>query len=205
MIDRVISTETDSRRWGKTRGRHVVFGESINKIRCPVRGAWLACIAKCSLVLSLHRPWPHWERHSWELLLASLLVGIPPADLGRFAWGLAVPVRWCHCYCYSNTPELNCWCTHEVFVSGSSCRCWPVNWTTNFLTPRWNLLQRSTAKQAHFPCIFSFPLSLVGGEWEESLKPLRTIIKSVLWKIKAPNLVLFSPHLSFYIDLSLLS
>lgn len=82
------------------------------------------------------------ERHSWELLVL-------PADL---CWGLAIPARLYHCCCYPDTTtDLNCWCSLDMFESGWSCHCWPVNWTADFLTvhsgvaPKNHFLNRSTS------------------------------------------------------------
>lgn len=83
--------------WGKTRGdRRYLEGVHIGLNRQS--WAWLAC------VFSSH--WGTAENFSW-------LSG----DMG-WGWGLVTPARLCHCCCYPNTTELDCWCIHEVFVSG---------------------------------------------------------------------------------------
>lgn len=84
---------------------------------CDGGWAWLGYIAKHFLVSSIFTDLHFAERHSRELLLAFLQV--PPADL-CWGWGLAVSAG--HCY-----------------------RCWPVNWTADFLTT-----QMAVAPKNHF-------------------------------------------------------
>jgi hypothetical protein len=94
--------------------------------------AWLTYIAKCFLASHLHWSSILKERHIQELLLAFLVVLVPPADSCRFSWGLVVPARLCHHCCYPNTTKLDGWHIHKVFRSGSGCYWWPVNWTADF-------------------------------------------------------------------------
>jgi hypothetical protein len=125
--------------WGKTCGGHVMFEGNIKRTHRTVMEAGLGLLAylNCwsSIFDALHSLLGG-DRHSWELLLTSLLVRIPPAWL--FLLGRAT-------CCYPDTNELNCWCIREVFVSGSSCHCWPVNWTADFLTT-----QVGVAPKNHF-------------------------------------------------------
>jgi len=102
------------------RRQTLMFGGSINRTRR-------------TLASSLHWFLLLWERHSRELVLLSLPVWIPSADLCQFGWGLAVPLRSCHHRCYSNAVELDWRCICEAFVSELICHCWPVNWTAGFL------------------------------------------------------------------------
>lgn len=69
-----------------------------------------------------------WERHSWELLLAFLLV--PPAESCQ-GWGLAISARSCLC----------CWFLFVIltplnWTGGASMKCLWVDWaaTTNLWT-----------------------------------------------------------------------
>jgi hypothetical protein len=84
---------------------------------------------------------------------------------------------------YPDSTKLDCWCICEVCMSELSCRCWPVNWTVDFLTTQMGVaLKQTISKQVHFPYILSFPLSLVGGSLRQRLKCWKTIIKSRFWK-----------------------
>lgn len=84
--------------------------------------------------------------------------------------------------CYPDTTELDCSCIHEVFVSGSSCHHWPVNWTATFLTTQMGIAPKTLSKQVRFLCILSFPLPLIGDVLEGRLTHLRTITKNKRWK-----------------------
>ena len=44
-----------------------------------------------------------------------------------------------------NSPELDCWCICEVFASGLTCCCLPMNWTADFLAT-----QMGFAPKNHF-------------------------------------------------------
>lgn len=125
------SADTDSH----TEARHVVRPRYLEGVYIGLNRqpwAWLAC------VFSSH--WGTAENFSWF-----------SADMG-WGWGLATPARLCHCCCYPDTTELDCWCIHEVFVSG-----WAAiadQWTELLISwqCRQDLLQRTFSKQVHFPC-----------------------------------------------------
>ena len=73
--------------------------------------------------------WPLlcWDRHGKESLLASLVMLILLLTCANSA----------------NTTELDCWHIHEVFVSGLSCHCRPMNWSADFLTMQMGISPRS--------------------------------------------------------------
>ena len=136
LIGRVMSPETDTRAEARP-VEDMWCLEGINRTQWRVMeaelGLLIELVVQCLLVLHPHWSSLHWERHSWELFPAFLLALVPPADLCQFDWGLAVPGRSCHhCYCFNST-KLDCWYIHEVFSSGLSLHCWPVDWTVDFL------------------------------------------------------------------------
>lgn len=121
---------------------------------------------------------------SLELLLASLMVLVPPADSCWFSWGLTNPARSCH-HCWSVNWIADIY-VHEVFASESSCCCWPINGPADFLTTLMGFVPKNHFWTGPFPCILSLPQPLVGR-----VKHVRTIIKSKVEKNLSLHVSLF--------------
>lgn len=147
LIGRVMSAETDPR----AEERPMFRGYEQNFTDNDRGWAWLAGIASCA-----------------ELVLESSLIftslreaqqrtGVPA---GPSCWlvlrlSLAVSARPYHCCCYPDSIKLDCWFIREVFTSGSSCHCWPVNWTASFQTAQTRVAPKNLSNQVHFPLILS--------------------------------------------------
>jgi hypothetical protein len=110
--------------WGKACGGHVMSGGGINRTLQTVMERELGLLVEVAVqhlwVSGLCWSSPPWEAQLRIPLVCFLL--IPPADF-RLGWGLAVSARLCHHCCYPRSTKLDCWCIHEVFVSGWSCCC----------------------------------------------------------------------------------
>lgn len=124
----LIQTHTQDPRWAQARG-HLIFGGSIYRTQRMVMAL--------HIFVSLRG-----TAENFEFFLLDLCWGR----------GLAIPARLCHCCCYPDTTtDLDCWCSLDMFASGWSCHCWPVNWTADFLTvhtgvaPKNHFLNRSTS------------------------------------------------------------
>ena len=109
----------------------------------------------------------------------------PPADS---CWGLDVSARsCCHCWVMSAIPTLQNWtlaylwsvCQWIRLLLTFELNCWiPEN--AEGICSKEQFVNRFT-----YPCIFCFPLPLVGGGLEGRLQRLRTIVERRHWKIKA--------------------
>ena len=142
--------------------------------------AWLACIAKCFWSCTfadfyfLERGTD--ENFSWHSSL------VPPAD-SSWGWGLAVSARSHHHCCYPYSTEQDCWHIREVFASGLSFLCWPVNKIADFQTRQMGVVSKDHFEnRSNLSRILSFLLPLVDGGLKGRLKHLGTIIKRRLWK-----------------------
>lgn len=94
---RVISTETDSlaeaRYIPRQDHRRQVMFRGVKKDTIYSDGGWTwfaYIVAKCFLVLHLHWPLCHWERHNQELVWAFLMV--TPTVTGQCGWNVAFSV-----------------------------------------------------------------------------------------------------------------
>jgi hypothetical protein len=103
---------------GKACGGHMSINRSL-RVTERLLGLLTQLAVQCLWISSLCWSTLPWERHSKELLVTLL---VPPADSSQ-GWSLAVSARLCHCCCWPDTIELDCWCICEVFASGASCHC----------------------------------------------------------------------------------
>ena len=156
--------------WGKACGGHMMFGGSTKRFHW-LWGSWarLSYRASCTMLVGLS-----------SLLIFDCLrkaqLRTPGIPLGPSWW--LCPQLLIH-VCYANTCKLDCWYIHEVFVSGSSCHCWPVNWTADFQTTQTRVAPKKLSKIGVLPHILSFPLPLEAGELKGFLTCLRTIIEKI--------------------------
>lgn len=134
--------------------------EGIKKDLKDSRWGWarLAYTASCAMpvvsVSSFH----------WEAQLRTFS-GVPVGP-GPSCWFIlrlrpGCPTRWCHrCWFLFAISTLPNWIADvfEVFASGSSCHCWPVNCTADFQTTLTGVAPKNLSKQVHIPPTF-------GGWW----------------------------------------
>ena len=149
-VGRVMSANTDSYgillSWGKTHGGYVMFGGSINRMHQIVQEACLLAQLALQrfLVSGLHRSPLHLEEVGQRMS-----PGIP-AGPGPSCWLMQRPC------CYPNTTEWDCWYIVTCLQVDQAAAAAAADLWTELLTSwqsKWDLLQRTIAKQVHFSYI----------------------------------------------------
>jgi hypothetical protein len=98
--------------------------------------------------------------HLWSYIFADL--SFPERGIAENCWHLCwyeslLPARLHEACYYPDSTELDCWYICEVFVSRSSCCCWPVNWTADFLTTQMEVAtKKSFINSSTSPASFLF-------------------------------------------------
>jgi len=131
--------------WEDTRCLESVY---INRTQWTVIGHLHRLALQYFFVLCLPLS-PHcWDRHRRELLLASWLALVTPADLCWFGRGLAVSAGSCHC----------CWFVFGILTL--------LNWSASILTNgNWNCPKVLPLNRSTFPCPLYRLFSPTLGWW----------------------------------------